>query len=148
MEYEEVKRGRSFILKFEHKDNFLDELLSFVKEKQIRAGKIEIIGALKNAKGAVGPQTDELPPTPIIKEINNAHEVVGVGTIFWQDDEPKLHLHCAIGHKDDANVICIRQDTEVFIVIEAILQEYVETTAERKIDEEIKMPLLSFEPLP
>ena len=52
MKYEEVKIGRTFIIKFEHEDNFLEELLSFVKEKQIKAGKIEIIGALKKSSGS------------------------------------------------------------------------------------------------
>ena len=145
MEYEEVKRGRSFILKFEHKDNFLEELNSFVKEKQIMAGKIEIIGAFKKTSGSVGPQKDELPVSPIIKEVNKVKEVLGIGTIFWHENEPKIHLHSAIGHESELNLICVRSKTEVFILIEAILQEYVQTTAKRKMDEEVKMPLLSFD---
>ena len=145
MKYEEVKIGRTFIIKFEHEDNFLEELLSFVKEKQIKAGKIEIIGALKKSSGSVGPFKDELPVNPIIIDVNKVKEVLGIGTIFWQDDEPKIHLHSAIGHESELNLMCVRSKTEVFILIEAILQEYVQTTAKRKMDDEVKMPLLSFD---
>ena len=145
MKYEEVKQGRSFILKFEHRDNFLEELTSFVKEKRIMAGKIEIIGAFKKAGGSVGPQKDELPVNPIIIDVNKVKEVLGIGTIFWHENEPKIHIHSAIGHESDLNLMCIRSNAEVFIVIEAILQEYVETTAKRKMDDEVKMPLLNFD---
>ena len=102
-------------------------------------------GALKKSSGSVGPFKDELPVNPIIIDVNKVKEVLGIGTIFWQDDEPKIHLHSAIGHESELNLMCVRSKTEVFILIEAILQEYVQTTAKRKMDDEVKMPLLSFD---
>jgi len=145
MEYEQVKLGRIFILKFSHGEDFLTELKNFVKEKGIKAGTIQLLGALKRAGVVVGPKIDELPVTPIEKRIDHTHEIVGIGTIFWESDEPKIHIHTAAGHDKDVLVTCIRKDTEVFIVIEAIVQEYTHTTAKRQLDEKIRMSLLTFD---
>lgn len=144
MKHEEVTMGRSFILKFDHGDDFLEELKSFIKEKGIYAGTIQFIGALKKAGVVVGPEKDELPPTPIWQKIEKAHEVAGIGTIFWEKDEPKVHIHASAGHNKDTIVACIRKETQVFIVIEAILQEYKNTSAKRQPDNETGMSLLTF----
>ena len=145
MEYEQVKLGRTFILKFSHSEDLLTELKNFIKEKQVKAGTIQLLGALKNAGVVVGPKKDELPVTPIEKKIYRAHEIVGIGTIFWEESEPKIHIHTATGHDKDVLVTCIRKETEVFIVIEAIVQEYTHTTAKRQPDKQTGMTLLTFD---
>lgn len=148
MEYEQAKLGRTFILKFAHGEDFLTELKTFVKEQQIKAGTIQLLGALAKAGVVVGPKKDELPVTPIEKTIDHAHEIIGIGTIFWENDEPKIHIHTATGHDKDVLVTCIRKDTEVFIVIEAIVQEYTHTSAKRRLNERTKMSLLTFDSAP
>lgn len=148
MKHEEATIGRTFILKFEHGDDLLEELKSFIKEKEIYAGTIQFIGALKKAVVVVGPEKDELPPTPIREKIKNASEVAGIGTIFWEEDEPKVHIHASAGHDKDILVACIRKETEVFIVIEAIIQEYKNTSAKRQPDKQTGMSLLSFDDPP
>lgn len=148
MEYEQAKLGRTFILKFSHGEDFLTELKTFVKEQQIKAGTIQLLGALKKAGVVVGPKIDELPVTPIEKIIDHAHEIVGIGTIFRENDEPKIHIHTATGHDKDVLVTCVRKETEVFIVIEAIVQEYTDTSAKRKPDKKTGMSLLTFDDQP
>ncbi|MCK5698934.1 MAG: DUF296 domain-containing protein [Candidatus Aenigmarchaeota archaeon] len=148
MKSEQATLGRTFILKFDHNDDFLEELKAFIKQNQIKAGTIQLLGALKKAGIVTGPQKDELPPTPIERQIQDAHETVGFGTIFWQDDEPKIHIHASLGRDKDTTIACIRKETQVFIVIEAILQEYKDTTAKRQPDNETGMSLLSFDDLP
>lgn len=145
MEYEQANLGRTFIMKFAHGEDFLAELKNIVKQKEIKAGTIQLLGALAKAGVVVGPKKDELPPAPIEKNIDHAHEIVGIGTIFWEESEPKIHIHTAAGHDKDVMVTCIRKDTEVFIVIEAIVQEYTGTSAKRKPDKKTGMSLLTFD---
>ncbi len=145
MKYDQANLGRTFILKFSHGEDFLTELKNFVKDKQIKAGTIQLLGALAKAGVVVGPKKDELPVTPIEKKIDHAHEIVGIGTIFCEESEPKIHIHTATGHDKDVMVTCIRKETEVFIVIEAIVQEYTHTSAKRKPDKKTGMSLLTFD---
>ncbi|MFH1127582.1 MAG: DUF296 domain-containing protein [archaeon] len=145
MRYEQVTLGRTFIMKFDHGDDFLEELTKFIRQKKILAGTIQFIGALKKAGVVVGPEKDELPVTPIWKQLEKPHEIVGIGTIFWEEGEPKIHIHSGTGHDKDVLVTCIRKDTEVFIVIEAIIQEYKNTSARRQPDKQTGMSLLTFD---
>ncbi len=147
MKSEQVTLGRTFILKFDHNDDFLEELKTFTKQNKIKAGTIQLLGALKKAGIVTGPKKDELPPTPIETQIQDAHETIGFGTIFWQDDEPKIHIHAGMGRDKDITLACIRKETQVFIVIEAILQEYKDTSATRQPDNETGMSLLTFKQL-
>ncbi len=93
-------------------------------------------------KMVVGPETDELPPKPVWKELGESHEILGVGTIFWFEDEPKIHFHGAFGKKDMVKIGCLREKAETFLVLEAIIIEMEGINAIREIDPAIGMPIL------
>jgi predicted DNA-binding protein with PD1-like motif len=89
---------------------------------------------MREARIVVGPEKEEMPPTPVWRELGESHEVTGFGTIFYQGDEPKVHFHGAFGKKDMVKVGCMREKTETFLVLEAVVIELEGITAVREFD--------------
>jgi predicted DNA-binding protein with PD1-like motif len=90
----------------------------------------------------VGPEKDELPPVPVWREVNESNEVLGIGTIFWEGDEPKIHLHGAFGKRDEVKVGCLRENSEAFLVLEAVMIELKDIDAVREFDPAVSLSLL------
>ena len=142
MKYQIGKPGRMIVAKFDDNDDVLGNLVSIAKKENIRAGVFYLVGGMREGKIVVGPETEELPPKPVWKELGESHEVLGVGTIFWHQDEPKLHFHGAFGKKDMVKVGCLREKSETFLILEAIIIEMEGINATREIDPEIGIALL------
>ena len=142
MKYQIGKPGRMIVAKFDDNDDVLGNLVSIAKKENIRAGVFYLVGGMREGKIVVGPETEELPPKPVWKELGESHEVLGVGTIFWHQDEPKLHFHGAFGKKDMVKVGCLREKSETFLILECIIIEMEGINATREIDPEIGIALL------
>ncbi|MBI5057266.1 MAG: DUF296 domain-containing protein [Nitrospirae bacterium] len=134
MKYQTGKPGRVLVAKFEDHDDVLANLVSLAKAENIRAGIFYLVGGMREGRIVVGPETDEVPPKPVWKTLGECHEVVGLGTIFWQGDEPKVHFHGAFGKKDMVKVGCLREQSETFLVLEAVIIEMEGITATRELD--------------
>ncbi|MBN1492772.1 MAG: DUF296 domain-containing protein [Candidatus Omnitrophica bacterium] len=144
MEYREGTIGRIFYVRFDNNETIYSALTEFVKEKDIHSGMIHFIGALQNTECVSGPKKTAIPPEPFWHALPEAHEVMGVATIAWDDKDPKIHLHTAFGKGKDAFVGCIRGQSNVFLVIEAIIFEIKGINAVRSEDKELKINKLSF----
>ncbi len=90
----------------------------------------------------VGPEKDEIPPSPVWRHLGESHEVVGFGTIFCEGDEPRVHFHGAFGKKDMVKIGCLRENSETFLVLEAVIIEIEGVTARRELDPVSNMVLL------
>ncbi|MCB7129803.1 MAG: DNA-binding protein [Candidatus Brocadiales bacterium] len=144
MEYSQCNVGRVFVVRFDHGDDLLAELTSLIKKENIRAGLLHFLGALEKAEIVVGPEKVEVPPVPMWRDFADGREVLGLGTIFWKDDTPKIHVHSGIGRDNLVNLGCIRKDAKVYLTIEAVIIELKGLSAERKPDEMTKLDLLKF----
>ncbi|HCZ12022.1 MAG TPA: DUF296 domain-containing protein [Nitrospiraceae bacterium] len=142
MKYQVGETGRIVVARFEHKDNILQGLGEIAKKENIRAGVFYLVGGMQAGRFVVGPEKEEIPPVPIWRELKESHEIVGLGTIFWQGDEPKIHFHGAYGKRDDVKVGCMRENAEAFLVLEAILMEIKGVNAVRELDPVSNMVLL------
>ena len=142
MKYQIGNTGRIVVAKFDDHDDVLKNLNEIAKKENIRNAVFWLVGGMREGKIVVGPETDELPPKPVWKELGESHELLGIGTIFWFEDEPKIHLHGAFGKKDMLKIGCLRENAETFLVLEAIIMEIDGVDAVREIDPEIGMPLL------
>lgn len=142
MKYQVGKQGRIIVARFEDRENVLENLVSIAKKENIRAGIAYLVGGMREGRIVVGPEKDEMPPIPVWKELGESHEILGIGTIFWQKDEPKIHFHGAFGKKDTVVVGCLREKSETFLVLEAIILEIEGVTAERELDPVSGMALL------
>ncbi|MCK7516065.1 MAG: DUF296 domain-containing protein [Desulfobacterales bacterium] len=141
MNYAQVKQGRIFIARIDDGEDLLEQLKTIIKTEQIKAGFIHLMGASSNSKAVLGPHEKEYPPKPFWWEFDDAREIIGLGIIAWEKDEPKIHLHAGIGHKTESKVGCIREKSTVYITIEAIIYEIIGDVT-RKLDERYNASLL------
>lgn len=142
MKYQVGNVGRVIVARFEDREDVLGNLCSIAKKENIKAAAFYLVGGMREARIVVGPEKDEIPPTPVWKELGESHEVVGFGTIFRQGDEPKVHFHGAFGKKDMVKVGCMREKTETFLVLEAVIIELSGINAVREFDPASGLTLL------
>lgn len=142
MKYQVGRTGRIVVARFEDREDVLGGLVDIARKENIRAGVFYLIGGMREGRIVVGPEREEIPPTPVWKGLGESHEVVGVGTIFWQADEPKIHFHGAFGKKEMVKVGCLRESAETFLVLEAIILEIEGVDAAREHDPVSGMTLL------
>jgi predicted DNA-binding protein with PD1-like motif len=142
MKYQTGRPGRVIVVRFEDREDILGNLAELAKKENVRAAVFYLVGGMREGRIVVGPEKDEFPPTPVWKSLGESHEVVGLGTIFWQGEEPKVHFHGAFGKKDMVKVGCLRENSETFLVLEAIVMELEGITAKRELDKASGMILL------
>jgi predicted DNA-binding protein with PD1-like motif len=142
MKYQVGRPGRVAVARFEDGDDVLGGLVDLARKEDIRAGAFYLVGGMREGNLVVGPDKDELPPSPVWKSLGESHEVVGFGTIFWQGEEPRIHCHAAFGKKDMVKVGCLRENSETFLVLEAVITEIEGVTASRELDPASGMVLL------
>ncbi|MEW6326317.1 MAG: DUF296 domain-containing protein [Thermodesulfobacteriota bacterium] len=146
MEYKEGRTGRVFTIRFSDGDDPLEGIKKVAIEKEIRVAWFFLLGGLRQAGVVTGPEKPAIPPTPVWKEFTgDAKEIVGLGSILWNDREPLIHLHTAMGRGDETVVGCIRRDARTFLVIEALIMEIEGLDARRKFDEKSGMFSASFD---
>ena len=83
----------------------------------------------------VGPKQEEPKIVGNFAKFVGPGEVLGVGTIFSDEEGPKMHIHAAMGKGQDVLVGCPRGGAKVFLVLEVVIVEIVGTTAVRKLNE-------------
>jgi predicted DNA-binding protein with PD1-like motif len=145
MKYQVGKPGRIIVARFEDREDVIGNLSGLAKKEGIRAAAFYLVGGMREGSIVVGPEKDEFPPTPVWKKLGESHEVVGFGTIFWQGEEPKVHFHGAFGKKDMVKVGCLRENSQTFLVLEAVIMEMEGVTARRELDPVSGMVLLKLD---
>jgi predicted DNA-binding protein with PD1-like motif len=146
MEYRTGKTGRIIVARFSDGDDVLGGLAEIASRENIRAASFNLVGGMKKGRFVVGPESEEMPPVPVWRELTESHEAVGFGTIFWQGDEPKVHFHGAYGKHDSVKAGCLRQGSEAFLVLEAVVTEILDIDAVREMDPASGMVLLRLNP--
>ena len=134
MKYQTGKIGRVIIARLEDHEDVLEGLTGIAKKEDLKAAVFYLIGGMREGRIVVGPEADVMPPVPVWKELGESHEVIGLGTIFWQGDEPKAHFHGAFGKKEMIKIGCLREKSETFLVIEAVILEIEGVKAAREFD--------------
>jgi predicted DNA-binding protein with PD1-like motif len=142
MKYQVGKPGRIIVAKFDDRDDVLKDLTEIVKKENIMAGIFYLLGGMRKGKIVVGPQSEELPPEPVWDELSGSHEILGLGTIFWYNDDPRIHFHGAFGRRDRVKIGCLREKSETFLVLETIIIEIEGVSATRELDPLSGMVLL------
>ncbi len=145
MKFSEARQGRVFVLRLEDGDIVHETIEQFAVDQNIEAASLLIVGGADDgSRLVVGPRRDRgLPLEAMQYELEHAHEVAGVGTLF-RDEEgtPLLHMHMACGRAGATVTGCIRDGVKVWHVMEVIMQELVGTTARRAREEPLGLKLL------
>ncbi len=145
MQFTEAKLGRVFVLRLHDDDHLPDVLEAFATEKNMASALCFLVGGVKDkGRVVVGPKDGEaFPPEPVITLLSGVHEVVGVGTIFLNEEgKPKLHMHASFGRGKETIAGCVRMGIDVWQIGEAIVLELVGAAADRAIDEKTRFEFL------
>jgi uncharacterized protein len=144
MQYQKGSIGRVIVAKIEHGDDLLVELRGLLHKEEIKAGIMFMIGALQAGSLVVGPETCSVPPDPVWKDFEDGREIIGIATVFPDGAEPVIHLHASLGRGEETWTGCIRKDARVYLVVEVIILEIIDSGALRTLDALTGMNLLGF----
>jgi uncharacterized protein len=148
MKYQVGGIGKVVVARFEDGDDILAGLRDMAEKEDIRAGVFYLVGGLTRGRIVVGPEKDEPPPVPVWRDLKESHEAQGIGTIFWQGEEPRIHFHGAYGKRDSVKMGCLRDMAKTFLVMEAVILEIKGVHAVRELDPLSKMVLLKLIDIP
>jgi hypothetical protein len=142
MIYTKGSIGRIFLLKFEDDDIVLNELDKLARDEDLKAATFVFLGALKKGHIVTGPKKPVIPPEPNWAKFKDGWEVMGIGTIFTNKKGPQIHIHTSMGKKNRVITGCVRKDSKVFLVLEAIIFELKGVKATKTIDPKTGLNLL------
>jgi predicted DNA-binding protein with PD1-like motif len=142
MKYQIGKTGRVVVVRFEDREDILSNINTVARKEEVKSAVFFLLGGIRHGRVVVGPEKEELPPTPVWRDLKESHEVVGIGTIFWDESGPKVHFHGAFGKKDMVKVGCLREVAETFLILEAVIIEMEGIDAQRKLDLKSGLTLL------
>jgi len=146
MKYTQGKSGRVFVVRLEEGEIIHEVLEKFAREVRLTAASVAIIGAAnKDSKLVVGPKNGaSMPPVPMQKVLEEAHEITGVGTIFPNENgDPVLHMHIACGREGQTVTGCVRNGVRVWLIAEVVITELTGVSARREMDSRTGFELLN-----
>ncbi len=134
MEYTQGSMGRIFLARLEEGEELYPRIEELASRENIKAGLVLCLGGLRSANVVTGPEDPDGPVVAHVESFKDAREYVGVGTIFWTETGPSLHLHAGIGRGKQALVGCPREGATVFLVNEVTIIEITGIESGRVLD--------------
>lgn len=134
MNYTQGRLGRVFVARLEDGESIYDVVEEIARRENIEAASVLAVGGIRRGKVVTGPQHATGTIVPHYEEFDDARELVGVGMLFPHEGKPSLHFHAGIGRRDSALVGCPRAGMSVYLVLEVIITELVDVSAERAYD--------------
>lgn len=146
MQYSEGRLGRVFVIRLEDGEDLIRSIQQFVEKLGVTTGMIHFLGALKEGRLIAGPKEPTIPPgTPFVEDLEGAWETFGVASLYPGDEgKPALHIHASAGHGDRSVTGCLRERGTTYLVVEAVVFEFLGLEANREIDERsgLRLPVL------
>lgn len=144
MEYTVGKPGRIIAMRLSEGDDLYESVESVAKKEDIKSAAVFITGGFREANVVVGPKQEKPKIVGNFKEFAGPGEVLGVGTIYCDDQGPKMHIHTAIGKGDETIVGCPRGGAKTFLILEITIIEIEGIKGGRKPDAATGLNLLTF----
>jgi predicted DNA-binding protein with PD1-like motif len=145
MEYQVGKPGRIIAARLFEGEDIYESIESIAGKENIKAAAVFITGGFRKANVVVGPRQEQPKIVGNFKPFDGPGEVLGIGTIYRDDKQPKLHIHTAIGKENQVMVGCPRGGARTFLILEVTIIEIDEVEAKRKLDESTGLNLLKFQ---
>ncbi len=146
MDYAVGTIGRILLVRIDHGENPIEELRKLAVKEEIKQANITLLGATGDARFVSGPKEKKLPPEVIWTELSDVTEVLGIGNILWEENEPKIHLHTSFGNKKETKLGCLREEATTYIVIEAVIIEITGFNSKRTHDKRLGASIVTFQP--
>ena len=111
------------MIRLDDGDDLLKSLKQIVIQEKITTAWFQILGGVRRAGVVTGPRKPVMPPEPVWQDVEDVREAIGSGSIFMDGEEPRIHLHAALGHHGETITACVRRHTKVYLTLEIILFE-------------------------
>jgi predicted DNA-binding protein with PD1-like motif len=144
MEYAVGRTGRIIAARLFEGEDLYESIHEIATAENIQSAAVLITGGFRRANVVVGPVQEKPKIVPDYRDFTGPGEVLGVGTIYCDDEGPKLHMHTAIGKADQVMVGCPRDGTKTFLILEVTIIEIEGLNARRKPDKDTDFNLLRF----
>jgi len=145
MEYKIGRAGRIIAARLFEGEDIYESIEKIAKKENIKSAAVLITGGFRQAGVVVGPKTEKPKIVGNFKDFAGPGEMLGVGTIYNDDEGPKLHIHTAIGKGDQTIVGCPRGGAKTFLIAEVTIIELEGIQAKRKFDKDKGINLLRFD---
>jgi len=99
---------------------------------------------LESAELVTGPERPVIPPNPLWDRFSDGREILALGSIFWEGNTPKVHLHGVAGRVRETLMGCLRKRMQVYLFIEAMILELKGIDAIKGFDKSKGMSVLAF----
>jgi predicted DNA-binding protein with PD1-like motif len=142
MEYTVGSVGRVVVARLFEGEDLQECVGQIARTEGIRCATVLITGGFRESHIVVGPRQEEPTIEPRFQVFDGPGEVLGVGTLFWNETEPRLHIHAAIGKDGESLIGCPRHDTRTFLILEVTIIEITGIDAARRLDPKAGMYLL------
>ena len=142
MEYSSGQAGRIFVARLYEGEDLYQSIEKLASDENIKAASVLITGGFREAEVVVGPIQEKPKLEGWYKHFVGPGEALGVGTLYCDEEGPKLHLHAAMGRGDEMVVGCPRGGAEIFLILEVTIIEIIGVNAARKPDPETGLNLL------
>ena len=138
MQFTEAKMGRVFVVRLHDGDHLPEVLEDFAAQNKVNSALCFFVGGAKSGKIVVGPKGEENEPViPVVTLLAGINEMVGVGTIFVNEEgKPKLHMHASFGRGEKVTTGCVRKGIDVWLIGEVIVLELAGAKANRITDKQ------------
>ena len=145
MEYQIGHTGRVVAARLFEGEDIYACIEGLARKEKINAAAVLITGGMRKASVVVGPKQENPRIEPDFRAFAGPGEVLGVGTLYPDDQGPKLHLHAAIGKGEVPMVGCPRHEVTTFLVLEVTVIELLGIRGERSLDAQTGFNLLRFD---
>jgi len=144
VEYAVGRTGRIIAARLSEGEDLYKSIEKIASKENIKSAAVLITGGFREANVVVGPKAEVPKIVGNFKDFAGPGEVLGVGTIYCDDEGPKLHIHTAIGKGDETIVGCPRGGAKTFLIMEVTIIEIEGIEGGRKPDENTGLNLLTF----
>lgn len=146
MDYSVGKTGKIIVARLYEGEDLHHCIEQIAIKEQIKAASVLITGGFRSANIVVGPKQETPKIIPDKRQFQGPGEAFGVGTLYWANGKPKMHMHSAIGKGNNVTAGCTREDTKTFLILEVTIIEILDINAERIHDPKTGLNLLSLNP--
>jgi uncharacterized protein len=134
MEYAVGKTGRVIVARLFEGEPLAASIEEIARKEKVQCAAVLITGGIRKADVVVGPLEEKPKIVPNFRNFEGPGESLGVGTLYCDENGPKLHIHAAIGKGDSVIAGCPRGGASVFLVLEVTIIEILGVDARRLPD--------------
>src|SRR4030042_1315278 len=109
MEYSVGRVGRVIVARLFEGEDLHACIDQIAREAEVRCATVLIRGGFRSAAVVVGPEQEQPQIVPRFQAFAGPGEVLGVGTLYWDDAGPRRAIHTAIGKDGESLGGCPRR---------------------------------------